>query len=103
MHKGLSLVVACLSMTLVSAEAQTAPVPLKVRLICYDILVFPAQARFLGGITDENHFSSQGRFNTPNDELAFAPQDVPTTHFGTFFYTDGQLFETTPLPFELDI
>jgi hypothetical protein len=95
---------ACLlTTTFVSAEAQTAPVPLKVRLICYDILVFGAKAKFFGEIEDENHFSSQGRFAPANDELAFAPIDVPTTHFGTFQYTDGQFFETFPLPFELDI
>jgi len=101
---------ACLlTTTFVSTEAQTAPVPqsapvpLKVRLICYDILVFGAKAKFFGGIEDENHFSSQGQFAPANDELTFAPSDVLTSHFGTFQYTDGQVFETFPLPFELDI
>src|SRR5436190_10853988 len=103
MHKGHFQAIAVFLVTLISAQAQTAPVPLKVRLICYDLLVFPAKAKFLGGIEDENHFSSQGRFNAANDELAFAPPDVLTSHFGTFQYTDGQFFETFPLPFELDI
>src|SRR3954467_9139437 len=103
MHKGLFQAIALFVGALISAQAQSAPVPLKVRLICYDILVFPAKAKFLGGIEDENRFSSQGRFNAPNDELALAPLGGATTHFGTFQYTDGQVFETFPLPFELDI
>lgn len=103
MSKGLILFVAIFMSATFSVEAQTAPVPLQVRMLCYDIIVHGAKMKLFGGIENINQFSSQGRFNPANDELAFAPIDVPTTHWGTFQFTDGQTFETFPLDFELDI
>ena len=103
MSKGPFLLTAIFVATTFSAPAQTAPVPLQVRMLCYDIMVHPAKIKLLGGIEDINQFSSQGSFNPANDELAFAPLDVPTTHWGTFLFTDGQTFETFPFDFQLDI
>lgn len=103
MPKGRFLLIAIFVAMTFSARAQSAPVPLQVRMLCYDIIVHAAKIKLLGGIEDINQFSSQGPFNPANDELAFAPPNVTTTHWGTFQYTDGQTFETFPLDFQLDI
>src|SRR5687767_12066052 len=76
------------------------PAPLQVRLICYDLLIYPATVDF-GGWEDENRVSSQGPVAQPNDEMAFAPPDVPTSHWGTFHYTDG--FEEVGFTMDFEI
>ena len=88
MSKGSFLLATFLLATTFPTRAQTAPVPLQVRMLCYDIIVHAAKIRLLGGIEDINQVSSQGQFNPANDEMAFAPIDVPTTHWGTFLFTD---------------
>lgn len=104
MQKVLLLTAASLFAAPLSTISQTAPVPLQVRLTCYDLLIHPAEARRTpSSIRDGLRFSSQGRFATPNDEAAFAPPDVPSTHWGSMFFTDGQLFETFAFNFEMSI
>lgn len=106
MHKGPFLTgpivfIAVLLTSAFTARSQTEPTPLQVRLLCYDVIIFPAKLKFFGGIEDVNQVSSQGSFSPPNHELAFSGD--PTTHFGTFHYTDGQVFETYTLDFQVDI
>src|SRR3954464_11779894 len=103
MNQGRFSLIAIFLATTFFARAKCAPTPLQVRMLCYDVIIHGAKIKLLGGIEDINQVSSQGRFNPENDEMAFAPIDVPTTHWGTFLFTDGQTFETVPLDFELDI
>ena len=76
--------------------------PLDVRFICHDILIHPGVMKIFS-IQDQLRVSSQGQSSSPNDELAWAPPNIPTTHWGTFFYTDGQTFESFTLPFIVNI
>jgi hypothetical protein len=103
MHKGLLLSAACLFAASITTKSQAADVPLQVRFTCYDLLIHPAKVRRLGGIEDINRVSSQGRFAPFNDEAAFAPPDIPSTHWGSFEFTDGQTFETLLSNFQMDI
>lgn len=102
MHKGLLLSVAYLFVASFSPISKAADVPLEVRLYCYDVLIYQGKVDF-GSIEDEVRVSSQGKFNPPNDELGFAPPDIPSTHWGAFHYTDGQLFESFAFDFEMNI
>jgi hypothetical protein len=117
MHKGLIFLVVSLLLASNPLKAQTAPTPLQVaptplqvaptplqvRLIDYDIYMFLAEIKFFGTVFYRNQISSQGHFNPPNDELSFAPPNVPTTHFGTFHFTEFQSGESFTMDFELDI
>jgi hypothetical protein len=102
MHKGLLLSAACLFAASIATNSQAADVPLEVRLYCYDILVYPGKVDF-GSIEDEVRVSSKGKFNAPNDELGFAPPEIPSTHWGAFHYTDGITFEGVAFDFEMNI
>ncbi len=82
------------------ARAAT-PQPLKVGLTSYSFLFRPASFKVFS-LTYLNQVSSQGDFAPADGEFASAPLEVPTSHYGTFLYTDGQTFETFPLYFEVD-
>jgi hypothetical protein len=101
MSKALLISIALILGVQFNTPAQN-PVPLQVRLICYDLLIYPATVDF-GGWEDENRVSSQGPVSQPNDEMAFAPPDVPTSHWGTFHYTDGFEEVGFTMDFEINI
>lgn len=103
MQKALLLATASLFAVSLNIQAQTQPTPLQVRLLCYDILIHPGVVRWLGGIEDSVRVSSLGKFNAPNDESAFAPPDIPSTHWGAFHYIDGRVFEGFAFDFEMNI
>lgn len=97
MMKGCSfLALAVCASTLLAAE------PLQVRLVSYSLPVLPAQIDF-GTFEDTLSISSQGPGAEADHVLAFAPDDVPTSHWGTFIYEDGQLGEIIPMDFILNV
>ena len=81
-----------------------AAAPLEVRFICHDMIVFPANlAGDPGFEEDQLLVSSQGHIQTANHEMAWAPADIPTTHWGTFFYVDSLFGEIFPLRFQVNL
>jgi hypothetical protein len=103
MHKALLLAASCLLAACSNVFAQTATTPLQVRLICYDLLIYPADLSFGGGVVDSLRVSAFGKFNDPNDEASFAPPDIPSTHWGAFHYFDGFFQEGFAFDFEMNI
>jgi hypothetical protein len=89
---------------LASVNLVQAAAPLEVRFICHDIIIEPAYLVGVPGYEEDQLLSSsQGHVQTPNHEMAWAPPDIPTTHWGTFFYLDGLSGESFPLNYRVNI
>jgi hypothetical protein len=92
------------SLFLASSTFIHAASPLEVRFICHDLIVTPANlAGFAGREEDQLLVSSQGHLQNPNHEMPWAPPDIPTTHWGTFFYVDSIFGDSFPLNFRVNI
>jgi hypothetical protein len=99
MNKGTLFLAAAMALSTFAADPQ----PLKVRLVCYSILFRPAALQGTG-FSYTHQVTSQGRFFKPyNGELAFAPPEIPTSHFGAFIITDNLAFEDEDIPFNVQV
>src|ERR1041385_3597315 len=86
----------CLSRAVLAASTPT------VDLVSLSPQVFPATAR--EQLTGLDWNLSVSRFgDVVNNEMAWAPADIPYSHIGYFIFVDPTTFEPEPMQFVLDI